>query len=82
MVSTGYALADIRDALSRGQIKATVRIDTGIDTLDATVVLDPLYMPSEDTYQAVSFGYYNSTYLRILFNFTPASIYCMITAGA
>lgn len=82
VVSTGYALADIRGALSRGQIKAAVRIDTGIDTLDATVVLDPLYMPSEDTYQAVSFGYYNSTYLRILFNFTPASIYCMITAGS
>lgn len=82
VVSVTTPMTSLRDSLSAGQIKVATQINTGAASLDATLVLDPLYLPSEDTYQAVTMGYYNNSYLRVLFNFTPTAIYAKINVEA
>lgn len=82
VVSVTTLMTSLRDSLSAGQIKVATQINTGAAPLDATLVLDPLYLPSEDTYQAVTMGYYNNSYLRVLFNFTPTAIYAKINVEA
>lgn len=82
VVSVTTRMTTLRDSLSTGQIKVATQINTGTAPLDATLVLDPLYLPSEDTYQAVTMGYYNNSYLRVLFNFTPTAIYAKINVEA
>ena len=79
VVNISTDMSALRSSLNSGQIKAVVQITTGTEVLDATLVLDPLYLPSEDTYQAITLWYYNSSYLRVLFNFTPTEIYARIT---
>lgn len=82
VVSVTTLMTALRDSLSTGRIKVVTQINTGAASLDATLVLDPLYLPSEDTYQAVTMGYYNNSYLRVLFNFTPTAIYAKINVEA
>jgi hypothetical protein len=81
VVNIATDMSALRNSLNSGQIKAVVQITTGTEVLDATLVLDPLYLPSEDTYQAITLWYYNSSYLRVLFNFTPTEIYARITVA-
>lgn len=72
----------LRDSLSTGPIKAAFQISTETETLDATLVIDPLYLPIEETYQGIALWYYDSSYLRLLFNFTPTTIYARIVVEA
>lgn len=82
IVNVTTLMTALRDSLSTGQIKVATQINAGAASLDATLVLDPLYLPSEDTYQAVTMWYYNNSYLRVLFNFTPTAIYAKINVEA
>lgn len=79
VVNVDTDMTSLRNGLNKGQIRAAIQIFTGTSTLSAVVVLDPLYILSEDIYQAVTLGYYGGAYMRMLFNFTPTGMYARIT---
>lgn len=81
LVETAMDMSDLRASLSAGPIKTAFKVATETEVLDVALVIDPLYLLKEDTYQGTSLWFYNDTYARILLNFTPTAVSARIVAG-
>lgn len=73
-VSVLTNMTEIRRALDAGRIKVVVEIGNEEGSLQCSLALDPVFIPYDNTYQAVITAYYEESYARLLFIFTEVSI--------